>query len=178
MNDEDGAGGSSKSNSITSEHSLHSTGISASSQGSSTNSLPKGVPIPPNGGPGPGAVGAGQPHAHSGHHQLSGQVNPVTGNAGESLLAQSHDGYGVVVGSAPGGHGGQHLHHTPTSFHRSTLSQSQGGPSPSLSAKSKLSQVTFSCQMSKPGSNPWPWQQSLWDGNSNHSIFLITAPSS
>lgn len=140
MNDEDGAGGSSKSNSITSEHSLHSTGISASSQGSSTNSLPKGVPIPPNGGPGPGAVGAGQPHAHSGHHQLSGQVNPVTGNAGESLLAQSHDGYGVVVGSAPGGHGGQHLHHTPTSFHRSTLSQSQGGPSPSLSAKSKLSQ--------------------------------------
>ena len=32
MNDEDGAGGSSKSNSITSEHSLQSTGISASSQ--------------------------------------------------------------------------------------------------------------------------------------------------
>ena len=179
MNDEDGAGGSSKSNSITSEHSLHSTGISASSQGSSTNSLPKGVPIPPNGGPGPGAgLGAGQPHAHSGHHQLSGQVNPVTGNAGESLLAQSHDGYGVVVGSAsaPGGHGGQHLHHTPTSFHRSTLSQSQGGPSPSLSAKSKLSQVTFPCQMSKApirglGSK-------VVDGNSNHTIFLITAPSS
>ena len=41
MNDEEGAGGSSKSNSITSEHSLQSTGISASSQGSSTNSLPK-----------------------------------------------------------------------------------------------------------------------------------------
>ena len=158
MNDEDGAGGSSKSNSITSEHSLHSTGISASSQGSSTNSLPKGVPIPPNGGPGPGASsGAGPLHSH----QLSGgQVNPaLAGNAGESLLAQSHDGYGVVAGSAPDR--GQHHHHTPTSFHRSTLSQSQGGPSPSLSAKSKLSQVTFSCQMSKPGSNPWPWQQSL-----------------
>ena len=149
MNDEDGAGGSSKSNSITSEHSLHSTGISASSQGSSTNSLPKGVPIPPNGGPGPGAgVGAGPLHGH----QLSGGLNPViAGNAGESLLAQSHDGYGVVAGSAPDR--GQHHHHTPTSFHRSTLSQSQGGgggPSPSLSAKSKLSQVcNFWCQMSE-----------------------------
>ncbi|XP_059090502.1 serine/threonine-protein kinase Tao-like [Tigriopus californicus] len=41
MNEEDNAGGSSKSNSVTSDHSLQSTGISAaSSQGSSTNSLP------------------------------------------------------------------------------------------------------------------------------------------
>ena len=51
---------------------------------------------------------------------------------------------------------GHHLHHhgagrdphgppapsTPQGFHR-TLSQPQGGPSPSLSAKSKLSQVSF-----------------------------------
>ena len=130
MNDEDGQGGSSKSNSITSEHSLHSTGISASSQGSSTNSLPKGVPIPQGGA-----------SSHHGAHLQSQPVHaPPHSNAGESLLAQSHDGYGVV-----GGHGGgqHHQHHTPTSFHRSTLSQSQGGPSPSLSAKSKLSQVTF-----------------------------------
>lgn len=171
MNDEDGAGGSSKSNSITSEHSLHSTGISASSQGSSTNSLPKGVPIPPNGGPGPGASsGAGPLHSH----QLSGgQVNPaLAGNAGESLLAQSHDGYGVVAGSAPDR--GQHHHHTPTSFHRSTLSQSQGGggggPSPSLSAKSKLSQVTFASNANRK----WPWQRQLVI----MFPFLITAPSS
>ncbi len=50
MNEEDGNGGtgngggggtgSSKSNSVASEHSLQSTGVSASSQGSSTNSLP------------------------------------------------------------------------------------------------------------------------------------------
>lgn len=61
MNDEDGAGGSSKSNSITSEHSLQSTGISASSQGSSTNSLPKGgVAIPASGG----AMANFSGHAH------------------------------------------------------------------------------------------------------------------
>ena len=65
MNDDDGAGGSSKSNSITSEHSLQSTGISASSQGSSTNSLPKGVPIPQGGG----ATSGG----HQGHHVIQGQ---------------------------------------------------------------------------------------------------------
>jgi hypothetical protein len=38
--DEQTGGDSSKSNSITSEHSLHSVGVSASSQSSSTNSLP------------------------------------------------------------------------------------------------------------------------------------------
>lgn len=38
--DEQVGGDSSKSNSITSEHSIHSTGVSASSQSSSTNSLP------------------------------------------------------------------------------------------------------------------------------------------
>lgn len=38
--DEQTGGDSSKSNSITSEHSIHSIGVSASSQSSSTNSLP------------------------------------------------------------------------------------------------------------------------------------------
>jgi len=38
--DEQTGGDSSKSNSITSEHSIHSMGVSASSQSSSTNSLP------------------------------------------------------------------------------------------------------------------------------------------
>ncbi|KAK5638578.1 hypothetical protein RI129_012873 [Pyrocoelia pectoralis] len=40
--DEHTGGDSSKSNSITSEHSIHSVGVSASSQSSSTNSLPAG----------------------------------------------------------------------------------------------------------------------------------------
>lgn len=40
--DEQTGGDSSKSNSVTSEHSLHSVGVSASSQSSSTNSLPAG----------------------------------------------------------------------------------------------------------------------------------------
>ena len=155
MNDEDGAGGSSKSNSITSEHSLHSTGISASSQGSSTNSLPKGVPIPASGNDrGLGGQDRGDrdlrnrgglDHGLDRGHDLSRPQQPsVQPSAlGESLLAQSHDGYGIVHGSTSSGLGGQpHHHHTPTSFHRSTLSQSQGGPSPSLSAKSKLSQVS------------------------------------
>ncbi|KAK6621281.1 hypothetical protein RUM43_011587 [Polyplax serrata] len=43
--DEQTGGDSSKSNSITSEHSIHSMGVSASSQSSSTNSLP---PVDPN----------------------------------------------------------------------------------------------------------------------------------
>lgn len=40
--DEHTGGDSSKSNSVTSEHSVHSVGVSASSQSSSTNSLPAG----------------------------------------------------------------------------------------------------------------------------------------
>ncbi|KAI4455347.1 serine/threonine-protein kinase tao1-like protein [Holotrichia oblita] len=40
--DEHACGDSSKSNSVTSEHSVHSVGVSASSQSSSTNSLPAG----------------------------------------------------------------------------------------------------------------------------------------
>ena len=126
MNDEDGAGGSSKSNSITSEHSLQSTGISASSQGSSTNSLPKGVPIPQGAGPGGGGV------PHQGLGGQPGHDSPA------AMLAQSHDSYATPTGG--------HAHHlysnTPTSFHRTSLAQAQGGPSPSLSAKSKLSQVS------------------------------------
>ena len=147
MNDEDGAGGSSKSNSITSEHSLHSTGISASSQGSSTNSLPKGVPIPAGGdrvsGPDRDRDRSGLDRGGGLDRHTGGPQPSVQPALGESLLAHSHDGYGIVHGSTSSGLGGQHHHHTPTSFHRSTLSQSQGGPSPSLSAKSKLSQVTF-----------------------------------
>lgn len=42
--DEQTGGDSSKSNSITSEHSIHSMGVSASSQSSSTNSLPPADP--------------------------------------------------------------------------------------------------------------------------------------
>jgi len=102
MNDEEGAGGSSKSNSITSEHSLQSTGISASSQGSSTNSLPKGqVPLPAS---------------------ADGSLGP-----GPGMNSRGRDPHGPPAPSTPQG------------FHR-TLSQPQGGPSPSLSAKSKLSQ--------------------------------------
>lgn len=41
--DEHTGGDSSKSNSVTSEHSVHSVGVSASSQSSSTNSLPAGI---------------------------------------------------------------------------------------------------------------------------------------
>ncbi|KAJ3650574.1 hypothetical protein Zmor_016664 [Zophobas morio] len=41
--DEHAGGDSSKSNSVTSEHSVHSVGVSASSQSSSTNSLPAGA---------------------------------------------------------------------------------------------------------------------------------------
>lgn len=41
--DEHAGGDSSKSNSVTSEHSVHSVGVSASSQSSSTNSLPAGM---------------------------------------------------------------------------------------------------------------------------------------
>jgi thousand and one amino acid protein kinase len=41
--DEHAGGDSSKSNSVTSEHSVHSVGVSASSQSSSTNSLPAGI---------------------------------------------------------------------------------------------------------------------------------------
>lgn len=129
MNDEDGAGGSSKSNSINSEHSLQSTGISASSQGSSTNSLTKGAPpLPPSNS---GAIGMSP--ASSGAAAAAGGVvsAPAPGHVmgGEALLMQSHDSYG------------HHHHHHHTGFHRSTLSQQpQGGPSPSLSAKSKLSQ--------------------------------------
>lgn len=41
--DEHTGGDSSKSNSVTSEHSIHSVGVSASSQSSSTNSLPAGI---------------------------------------------------------------------------------------------------------------------------------------
>ena len=140
MNDEDGAGGSSKSNSITSEHSLQSTGISASSQGSSTNSLPKGVPNPPSGGP-PGGMGLMGLGISPGSGLTSGLIGAGPGGAAhasalglggnDTLLAQSHDSHG------------HHHHHPPTGFHRSTLSQPQGGPSPSLSAKSKLSQVSI-----------------------------------
>lgn len=42
VQDEHTGGDSSKSNSVTSEHSVHSVGVSASSQSSSTNSLPAG----------------------------------------------------------------------------------------------------------------------------------------
>ena len=140
MNDDDnGAGGSSKSNSITSEHCMQSTGISASSQGSSTNSLPKGVPIPPQGGVAGGsgggvaALGLG---GASGHPAAGGLPNADL-NATSSQ--SSHDA--AVYGGGSGGHQHHHYSNTPTSFHRPTLAQAQGGPSPSLSAKSKLSQV-------------------------------------
>ena len=139
MNDDDnGAGGSSKSNSITSEHSMQSTGISASSQGSSTNSLPKGVPIPQGGGAvGSGGVSAlGLGGGASGHPAAGGGPN-ADPNATSSQ--SSHDA--AVYGGGSGGHQHHHYSNTPTSFHRPTLAQAQGGPSPSLSAKSKLSQV-------------------------------------
>ena len=126
MNDDDGAGGSSKSNSITSEHSLQSTGISASSQGSSTNSLPKGVPIPQGGG----ATSGG----HQGHHVIQGQP--------DIRLDQSHEVY-------DGNRQQHHYSNTPTSFHRPVLAAAQGGPSPSLSAKSKLSQVWLTSILTK-----------------------------
>ena len=114
MNDEDGAGNSSKSNSITSEHSLQSTGISASSQGSSTNSLPK--------------------------NNQANQANQIQQQM-QQLSMGAAMGMGPGSSEAPHDNYGHHHHHPPTSFHRSTLSQPQGGPSPSLSAKSKLSQV-------------------------------------
>lgn len=46
--DEQAGGDSSKSNSVTSEQSVHSAGVSASSQSSSTNSLPAGKTIAAN----------------------------------------------------------------------------------------------------------------------------------
>jgi len=46
--DEQGTGDSSKSNSITSEQSIQSTGISASSQSSSTSSIPPRTAEPDN----------------------------------------------------------------------------------------------------------------------------------
>ena len=143
MNDEDGAGGSSKSNSITSEHSLQSTGISASSQGSSTNSLPKGqggVPLQPGGGDlHRGDVrGAGSGTGSGGLQNIQGGLAAMNIGDREAALIAAQSQYDNL---------GHHLHHhavpssTPQGFHRTTLSQPQGGPSPSLSAKSKLSQV-------------------------------------
>ena len=154
MNDDDnGAGGSSKSNSITSEHSMQSTGISASSQGSSTNSLPKGVPIPHQGGSGQHAGGGGSGGVAAlslggasagGHHPAASSGGP---NADPNATSSQSQIDAAVYGQHGGGNssGGHQQHHhysnTPTSFHRPTLAQAQGGPSPSLSAKSKLSQV-------------------------------------
>jgi len=153
MNDDDnGAGGSSKSNSITSEHSMQSTGISASSQGSSTNSLPKGVPIPHQGGSGQHAGGGGSGGVAAlslggasagGHHPAASSGGP---NADPNATSSQSQIDAAVYGQHGGGNssGGHQQHHhysnTPTSFHRPTLAQAQGGPSPSLSAKSKLSQ--------------------------------------
>jgi thousand and one amino acid protein kinase len=129
INDEDGPGGSSKSNSVTSEHSLQSTGISASSQGSSTNSLPKGMlPIP--------STTASE---HSGGHLATGH-----GGSGGQLLAYSHDNYHHHHQQQPVQQPPPQ-HHTPTSFHRPSLSHNSAGIGPSsqgsLSSKSKLSQM-------------------------------------
>jgi len=136
MNDEDGAGGSSKSNSITSEHSLQSTGISASSQGSSTNSLPKGqgVPLQASGEGGPSGNSRGVAHPGGGIQNIQSGMGAISiGDRESALLAQSQ--YDNI-----GHHHHHHPSNTPQGFHRSTLSQPQGGPSPSPSAKSKLSQ--------------------------------------
>ena len=162
MNDDDnGAGGSSKSNSITSEHSMQSTGISASSQGSSTNSLPKGVPLPQGGsGAGGGGTGSGNGDrvaalsglgsgggggaSAGGHPPPARDGGPIADHHPNTTSSQQSSQIDAAVYGHVGS-GGQHQHHhysnTPTSFHRPTLAQAQGGPSPSLSAKSKLSQV-------------------------------------
>ena len=141
MNDEDGAGGSSKSNSITSEHSLQSTGISASSQGSSTNSLPKGqggVPLQAGGEIGHGTSRGAGGGSGGGLQNIQGGLAAISIGDREAALLAAQSQYDNL---------GHHLHHhavpssTPQGFHRTTLSQPQGGPSPSLSAKSKLSQV-------------------------------------
>lgn len=68
--DEQTGGDSSKSNSVTSEHSLHSVGVSASSQSSSTNSLPAGVepPILPPHEPLGIAGGSRRHHRPCGNH--------------------------------------------------------------------------------------------------------------
>lgn len=133
MNDEDGAGGSSKSNSITSEHSLQSTGISASSQGSSTNSLPVGSAID-----------------HHSQPNLLGPMAPTDNSHLQQPAIQQHQQQQQMQMQQQQQ---QQLtpHSTPTSFHRPTLAQSQqlqpslsglaSGPPPQLSAKSKLSQV-------------------------------------
>ena len=169
MNDDDnGAGGSSKSNSITSEHSMQSTGISASSQGSSTNSLPKGVPLPQGGsGAGGGGTGSGNGDrvaalsglgsggggASAGGHPPPARDGPIADHHPNTTSSQQSSQIDAAV-YGHGGSGGQHQHHniysnTPTSFHRPTLAQAQGGPSPSLSAKSKLSQVRcYVCSIS------------------------------
>lgn len=58
LGDEPGGGDSSKSNSITSEQSIHSAGISASSQSSSTSSIPPKSADPDNSPLNPASVRA------------------------------------------------------------------------------------------------------------------------
>ena len=112
----------------------------------------QGVPLPASAD---GSLGPGGPRgaAASGGagiqnmQNIQGGIGAVSiGDREAAMLAQQSQ-YDNI---------GHHLHHhgagrdphgppapsTPQGFHR-TLSQPQGGPSPSLSAKSKLSQVRF-----------------------------------
>lgn len=66
--DDQTGGDSSKSNSVTSEHSLHSVGVSASSQSSSTNSLPAGTGEPLQTQAEQAAAQARQRHRAGGNH--------------------------------------------------------------------------------------------------------------
>ncbi len=96
MNEEDGNGragnggadggeGSSKSNSVASERSLHSTGVSASSQGSSTNSLPVAAAIDPETGHTYGMVqGAAGTTGSAGRHHPHHHLHPSSAGGASS----------------------------------------------------------------------------------------------
>ena len=130
MNEEEQNNGSSKSNSVTSEHSLHSTGISApSSQGSSTNSLPV--------------------HQHPHHPHASGNGPPP--------LPPSNAMSGMHLGGPDGAHGysspsgTNHLYsNAPSGFHRPQQMQMReaaaAGAVAAHQSKSQLSQVSWKKQ--------------------------------
>ncbi len=121
VNEEPEQGNSSKSNSVNSEHSLQSHGISASSQGSSTNSLPVGM-APPN------------DHHHHHHYSNIGAMGapPAAAAAAAAAAALDHHHHHAAAAAAAMGPGQAAM-----GFHRpqATLQQQ------SQAAKSKLSQV-------------------------------------
>ena len=116
-----GGGGSSKSNSVASEHSLQSTGVSASSQGSSTNSLPVVAA-----GAAAGAIDpeTGQPYAALGSHHL--QQGAKGGSAGRHHHHHLHPGAALAAasqGASPS------LHPVATGFHRPQIQAASAKPS-------------------------------------------------